>query len=53
MLLVPTVVKNSPIDGLGLYAAQKISKGTPVWSLSEIDWKITDDMLKQFPEKSC
>jgi hypothetical protein len=31
MLLVRTVLRSSPIHGLGLFAAQRIAAGTPVW----------------------
>lgn len=31
MLTVRTVVKESDLGGLGLFASEKISKGTPVW----------------------
>jgi SET domain-containing protein len=31
MLTVKTIVKNSDIEGLGLFAAEKITKGTTVW----------------------
>lgn len=31
MLLVRTTVGNSPIQGIGVFAAEKITKGTPVW----------------------
>ena len=31
MLLVKTIIKESPIQGLGLFAAERISKGTVIW----------------------
>jgi len=31
MLLVPVLVKSSPVHGLGAFAAAAIRKGTPVW----------------------
>ncbi|MEW6323321.1 MAG: SET domain-containing protein [Acidobacteriota bacterium] len=31
MLLVKTQVDKSPIHGLGLFAAEPIAKGTPIW----------------------
>jgi SET domain-containing protein len=33
MLLVETYVTHSPIQGMGLYAAQDIPKGTLIWQL--------------------
>lgn len=31
MLVVKTIVKPSELEGLGLFAAEEITKGTPVW----------------------
>lgn len=31
MLLVPTLLKPSPIDGIGCFARVGIAKGTPIW----------------------
>lgn len=33
MLLVRTTVQASPIHGLGLFAAETIAAGTPIWTL--------------------
>lgn len=35
MLLVKTIVKQSPIHGLGLFANQNISKGDMIWKFSD------------------
>ncbi len=34
MLTVKTLVKNSEIEGLGLFAAEKIPKGTVIWKFN-------------------
>ena len=36
MLLVPTTIAASPIHGIGLFAAEPIPAGTPVWALDPL-----------------
>lgn len=51
MLLVKTRVAPSPIHGLGLYAAQDIPRGTPVWRFTpgfDLDTSAAD--LDKLPE---
>lgn len=48
MLKVPTIVKESPIHGLGCFAAEAIPAGTVVW---QMHWKV-DRGLPSYPEKS-
>jgi len=51
MLLIPTIVKKSNIDGYGLFTMHKINKGTPLWKFVDgVDWKIPDDVLDEFPD---
>ncbi|MDD4287909.1 MAG: SET domain-containing protein [Candidatus Peribacteraceae bacterium] len=35
MLLVPTTIGVSPIQGIGVFAAERIKKGTPVWEFTQ------------------
>lgn len=51
MLLVKTVLKYSPIHGLGCFADQDIPKGTTVWRFDQdIDLIFKETELEKFPE---
>ena len=47
MMTVPTVLKMSPIHGIGVFAAEPIPKGSVTWRLSPWDIQITDAELAQ------
>jgi|SRR3989344_2451342 len=50
MLLVKTNVEASTIHGLGLFAAQFIAKGTPIWKFTPgLDIKLTEEEFLQLP----
>lgn len=50
MLLVPTYVAPSPIQGMGLFAAVDIPRGTTIWSFEpSVDWRLTPSELDAFP----
>lgn len=51
MLLVKTIIKSSPIEGIGLFADQFIPKGTPVWKFQPgFDLKIDLSALAHLSE---
>lgn len=51
MLLVPTYVRESPIQGLGLYAAAPIPKGTLIWQLAPgFDAILKDNYVAALPD---
>lgn len=51
MLLINVEVKNSPRDGLGLFAAQDIPKGTVTWKYDpRIDLMFTPEEVEHFPK---
>jgi len=51
MLLVSTIVKSSPIHGLGCYAAEPIKKGQLVWRFDErLDRRIAAADLPDLPQ---
>ena len=51
MLRVPTFVAPSTIQGVGLFAATPLSKGTIIWEFTpEVDWRIPAKDLARFPE---
>ena len=51
MLLVKTVVKNSSIEGLGLFAAADMPADTQVWAYhQDFDKVLTEDKLEEMPE---
>jgi SET domain-containing protein len=51
MLRVSTYVAPSRISGVGLFAAQRIRKGTHIWEFTEgVDWLLTRSELEAFPE---
>lgn len=50
-LYVETVVKASPIDGLGLFAAHDIKKGTVIWRYDPIfDLTVSRAEIDRLPE---
>ncbi len=51
MLLVPTFVAPSRIQGVGLFAAVRIRSGKTIWVFDEaVDWKLSAEELAAFPE---
>lgn len=51
MLLVKTVVKNSNIEGLGLFAAEDMPANTQVWAYHhDFDKVLTENKLAEMPE---
>lgn len=51
MLRVSTYVAPSRIAGMGLFAAQRIRKGTRIWEFTDgVDWVLTRSELDAFPE---
>ena len=51
MLRVSTYVAPSRISGVGLFAAQRIRKGTRIWEFTDgVDWLLTSAELDAFPE---
>lgn len=51
MLYIPTFVAPSPVAGLGLFAAAPVPAGTCIWAFTEgVDWRLTDEELRRFPE---
>ncbi|MDH3205761.1 MAG: SET domain-containing protein [Gemmatimonadota bacterium] len=51
MLRVPTYVAPSPIAGVGLFAATRLSAGSVIWEYTEgVDWRIDPADLERFPE---
>jgi SET domain-containing protein len=51
MLLVPHYIKASPLHGIGLYAAEAIEKGTPVWRYQELfDQLVPEAILPALPK---
>lgn len=50
MMIVPTYVGPSVIEGVGVFAASPISSGSAIWQLSEaLDLLLTDAQLAQLP----
>jgi uncharacterized protein len=50
MLYVKTILKESPIHGLGLFAAEPIMKDTLIWEFNPLfDKKIYDGILSMLP----
>jgi SET domain-containing protein len=50
MLLVRTYVARSNIHGCGVFAAEPISMGNPVWEFNAIiDTEITDEQIARLP----
>lgn len=51
MLLIPTVVKKSPIHGRGLFADQDVAEGQVVWEFDEkVDLSFPKKYLDYLPE---
>ena len=51
MLCVPTFVAPSPIQGVGLFTATPLRRGTVIWEFSpDVDWKIPAVDLTRFPD---
>ena len=51
MLLVPTELRKSPIHGIGLFARERIAKGTVVWKFVEgFDAEFIAEQLAQLPK---
>ena len=51
MLRVPTFVAPSSIQGVGLFTAVPLRKGTVVWEFQpDVDWKIPAADVERFPE---
>lgn len=50
MMVVPTYVGPSPIEGVGIFAAQAIPAGTAIWILDDsLDLLLSDDQLARLP----
>lgn len=50
MMIVPTYVGPSAIEGVGVFAAAPIRSGAAIWQLSEaLDLLLTDAQLAQLP----
>lgn len=50
MLLVPTYVAPSPIEGVGVFAAEDIPVGAPIWELNlELDRLLEPEQLATLP----
>ena len=48
MLIVPTYVGPSAIEGVGVFAVEAIASGTPIWSLEEgLDLMLDDAQLER------
>jgi SET domain-containing protein len=51
MLLIKTRVLASPIEGVGLFAAEKVAKGQVVWRLEPgIDLVVPEERVAALPE---
>jgi SET domain-containing protein len=51
MLLIKTIVKQSPIHGLGCFTEEKIENGQVIWEYDDrIDRRIPVSTLSEFPE---
>jgi hypothetical protein len=51
MLFVKTYLSNSPIDGLGVFAAENIRAGTLVWKfIPNIDAVIEERIFNSYPD---
>ncbi|MFH0851287.1 MAG: SET domain-containing protein-lysine N-methyltransferase [Candidatus Peregrinibacteria bacterium] len=50
MLLVHTTIGISPIEGIGVFAAERIKKGTPVWEFTKgFDLEIPAESIRKLP----
>ena len=51
MLLVPTVLAPSPIQGIGLFTPSPIAAGTTIWVFDPtVDWRLGAHEIESFPE---
>jgi len=51
MMIVPTFVGPSPIEGVGVFAGEFIPAGSPVWILDEtLDLLLTSEQVARLPE---
>ena len=51
MMIVPNYVGPSAIEGVGVFAAAPIAKGTEIWHLSEaLDLLLNEEELARLPE---
>ena len=51
MMLVPTFVDKSEIDGVGLFTAEDIPAGTRIWQWDpDFDITLTYDQMETFPK---
>lgn len=51
MLRVPTIVKPSPIAGVGLFAATEIDEGTVIWEYHQgVDCRLDPRQVEAMPE---
>ena len=51
MFTVATMVKSSPIQGVGVFAAQFIPAGTAIWTFTHgVDWKLAPEEISSFPQ---
>lgn len=51
MLLVPTVLRPSPIAGVGLFTTARIRAGERIWVFDPaVDWRLSGRELDAFPE---
>lgn len=48
---IPTVVKDSPIQGVGVFTVVFIPAGTVLWEFTpDVDWRMTPEEMASFPE---
>jgi uncharacterized protein len=47
VLLIPTILKKSPIHGLGVFTVQKILKNTPIWKKDKITYSFTVEEMNE------
>ncbi len=51
MLMVPTYIKQSSIQGMGLFAASPIKKGEIIWKyVPSLDFGLTQEQVDALPE---
>jgi SET domain-containing protein len=51
VFIVPTVVRPSAIQGVGVFAAVSIPAGTNIWEYTpDVDWKISQEEMASFPQ---
>lgn len=53
MLLIKTYIGPSDINGIGLFAGEFVSQGTPIWRFTHgLDLKISEAELQAFPDRA-